>query len=180
MNKTVSAEEARALREGRESFGAWDAGAGNIYAGHDTCPRHKAPGDGGDLTARCECRAIGAVDRDGDRNLAAAAPDLAATVEALVKVAENLLKRAEAAEKELAAATEKLTRRLEADFDPLSWGDVGWSSDRPDVVTLSLRAKDGSERRANIPTAKVQTIVATAKLGDRESERRAAWKRQRP
>ena len=81
--RIISAEEARALREGRESFGAWDAGAGNIYAGHDTCPRHKAPGDGGDLTARCECRAIGAVDRDGDRNLAAAAPDLAATVEHL-------------------------------------------------------------------------------------------------
>lgn len=87
--RIISAEEARALREGRESFGAWDAGAGNIYAGHDTCPRHKAPGDGGDLTARCECRAIGAVDRDGDRNLAAAAPDLAATVEHLHARAER-------------------------------------------------------------------------------------------
>lgn len=89
-----------------------------------------------------------------------------------IEVALNLL-----AERD--AATEKLTRRLEADFEPLSWGDVGWSADRPDVVTLSLRAKDGSERRANIPVTKVQTIVMTAKLGERESERRAAWKRQR-
>ena len=98
--RIISAEEARALREGRESKGAWDAGAEAVYAGHDTCPRHKAPGDGGDLTARCECRAIGAVDRDGDRNLAAAAPDLAATVEHLHARAERAERAATDVEKE--------------------------------------------------------------------------------
>lgn len=79
----ISAEEARALREGRESKGAWDAGAEAVYAGHDTCPRHKPPADGGDLRARCECRAIGTVVRDGDRALCAAAPALTEEVEAL-------------------------------------------------------------------------------------------------
>ncbi len=77
--RIYTAAEARALREGRESVGAWDAGAGNIYAGHDTCPRHR--GDAANQRIRCECRAVGAVDGDGDRALAAAAPDLAASVE---------------------------------------------------------------------------------------------------
>jgi len=77
--RIYTADEARALREGRESTGAWDAGAGDIYAGHDTCPRHR--GDAANQRIRCECRAVGAVDGDGDRALAAAAPDLAASVE---------------------------------------------------------------------------------------------------
>lgn len=70
--------EALALADGRESKGAWDAGAGRLYAGHDTCPNHRH--DPPNTAARCSCRAVGNVDGDGDRALCAAAPDLAASV----------------------------------------------------------------------------------------------------
>lgn len=82
-----------------------------------------------------------------------------------------------AAEKERVANL--LTDRLEAELDPLAWGDVGWSSDRPEELTLSLRASNGSERRAVIPASKVDAIVAARKLGTQEMQRRAAWKGQR-
>jgi len=77
MSGRITADEASALREGITP-GAWDAGAGLLYAGYDACPRHGvAPPD---RTHGCTCRAIGDIYRDEDRALCAAAPDLAATV----------------------------------------------------------------------------------------------------
>lgn len=61
-----------------------------------------------------------------------------------------------------------LARRLEADAQPLTWGSVAWDSQRPDALTLTLAAVDGSERRATIPREKVATILAAAEL--------AGWK----
>lgn len=73
----ITADKARALRDARTP-GAWDAGAVRVYAGHDSCPKHKTTppthGQG------CTCRAIADVYEDGDRALCAAAPDLADTV----------------------------------------------------------------------------------------------------
>ena len=78
--RTVTPAEAQEMLDGRESKGAWDAGAESVYAGHNTCPRHR--GDAANERIRCECRSIARVDLDGDRALMAAAPDLAATVAA--------------------------------------------------------------------------------------------------
>lgn len=65
-------------------------------------------------------------------------------------------------------AAELLTRRLEADGEPLTWGNVAWDSQRPDVLTLTLAAADGSERRAFIPREKVPLIALAAEV--------AGWK----
>jgi len=84
----ISAQMARELRKGRESKGAWDAGADNLYAGHDTCPRHR--GDAANERIRCECRAVGVIHKDGDRALCAAAPGLTEEVEHLTAECERL------------------------------------------------------------------------------------------
>ena len=78
IDGVMPAEEMAQLLSARESKGAWDAGAANVYAGHDTCPEHSAPespryryGLG------CTCKIVAQVDDDCDRALVAAAPHLA-------------------------------------------------------------------------------------------------------
>lgn len=78
IDGVMPAEEMARLLSARESKGAWDAGAENVYAGHDTCPKHSGPES---LRRRhgsgCTCRVVAQVDDDCDRALVAAAPHLA-------------------------------------------------------------------------------------------------------
>lgn len=74
----------------------------------------------------------------------------------------------------ISRAAELLTRRLEADAEPLTWGNVAWDSQRPDVLTLTLSAADGSERRALIPREKVPLIVAANQLAGGPKARKGA------
>lgn len=78
IDGVMPAEEMARLLSARESKGAWDAGIENVYAGHDTCPKHSVPespryryGLG------CTCKIVAQVDDDCDRALVAAAPHLA-------------------------------------------------------------------------------------------------------
>lgn len=72
------ADEARAVREGAATRGRWEPGATSVYA-IGGCARHI--GDGAQMDKPCTCRIVSRDMLDGDRELASAAPDLAASVE---------------------------------------------------------------------------------------------------
>lgn len=127
--RIYSAADARALREAATP-GPWDAGAERVYSTAG-CDRHRGGLDRS--TIACLCRSVVVVDRDDDRALIAAAPDLTHTVEhlearalaaeerhaeavslalRLTATGEELLRDLDGARAELAALRGALARRV--------------------------------------------------------------------